>query len=68
MGDQFDLGYAFFFFFFWGQEKEHISKDIVNTSPGWEDPLEKATVTLSSILAWRILYNPWGHKELDTTE
>ena len=32
--------------------------------------------TLSSILAWRILwteepgglYSPWGHKELDTTE
>ena len=25
-------------------------------SLGWEDPLEKGTVTLSSILAWRI---PW---------
>ena len=44
-------------------------------SLGWEDPLEKRTVTLSSILAWRI---PWteepgrlqsmGCKELDTTE
>ena len=42
---------------------------------GWEDPLEKGTVTLSSIPAWKI---PWteelgrlqsmGHKELDTTE
>ena len=44
-------------------------------SLGREDPLEKGTATLSSILAWRI---PWteepgglqsmGHKELDTTE
>jgi len=25
-------------------------------SLGWEDPLEKATATHSSILAWR---NPW---------
>ena len=25
-------------------------------SPGWEDPLEKGTVTHSSILAWEI---PW---------
>ena len=24
--------------------------------PGWEDPLEKGTVTRSSILAWRILW------------
>ena len=45
-------------------------------SLGWEDPLEKGTATHSSILAWRIpwteepggLYNPWGYKELDTTE
>ena len=39
-------------------------------SLGWEEPLEKKTATLSSILAWRI---PWtiqstGHKVLDTTE
>ena len=44
-------------------------------SLGWEDPVEKAMATHSSILAWRI---PWmeelgglqstGHKELDTTE
>ena len=26
-------------------------------SLGWEDPLEKATATYSSILAWRI---PWA--------
>ena len=45
-------------------------------SLGWEDSLEKGMATLSSILAWRILwteepgglYSPWGHKELDTTE
>ena len=43
-------------------------------SPGWEGPLEKEMATHSSILAWRIpwtdygkLYNPWDHKELDTT-
>ena len=42
---------------------------------GWEDPLEKEMATHSSILAWeshgqRSLagYNPWGHKESDTTE
>ena len=44
------------------------------SSLGREDPLEKGTVTLSSILAWRVPwteepgYSPWGHKELDTTE
>ena len=31
---------------------------------GWEDPLKKGKVTLSSILA----YSPWGHKGLETTE
>ena len=35
---------------------------------GWEDPLEKGKATHSSILAWRIPYNPWSHKELDPTE
>ena len=35
---------------------------------GWEDPLEKGTAIHSSILAWKILYSPWGHKESDTTE
>ena len=34
----------------------------------WEDPLEKESATHSSILAWRIPYSPWGHKESDTTE
>ena len=33
-----------------------------------EDPLEKESATHSSILAWRIPYSPWGHKESDTTE
>ena len=42
-------------------------------SLGWEDPLEKGMVTLSSILAWRILwslvgYSPWGCEESDMTE
>ena len=40
---------------------------------GWEDPLEKETETLSSILAWRIPwaerslagYSPWGCKRLN---
>ena len=42
---------------------------------GWEDPLEKEMTMHSSILAWIIPwteepggYNPWSHKELDTTE
>ena len=34
----------------------------------WEDPLEKGKATYSSILDWRILYSPWGCKELDTTK
>ena len=35
-------------------------------SLGWADPLEKRTVTHSSILTWRIPWTvyPWGHKEL----
>ena len=37
-------------------------------SLAWEVPLEKEMATHSSILAWRILYSPWGHKELDMTE
>ena len=43
-------------------------------SPG-EDPLEKEMETHSSMLGWTIHgqrslvgYNPWGHKESDTTE
>ena len=44
-------------------------REIWVRSPGWEDPLEKGTATLSSILAWRIPWTiPWGCKELDTTE
>ena len=52
-------------------------------SLGWGDSLEAGMATHSSIFAWRIPwtedgripwmeepggYNPWGHKELDTTE
>ena len=44
-------------------------------SLGQEDPVEKEMATHSSILAWEISYreepggyNPWGHKESDTTE
>ena len=37
-------------------------------SLGWEDPLEKGKATRSSILACRIQWGPWGHKESDTTE
>ena len=44
-------------------------------SLGWEDPLDKEMTTHFSILAWRVPwtgelvgYNPWGHKESDTTE
>jgi len=38
-------------------------------SLGWEDPLEKALASHSSILAWKthgqrslVGYSPWGHK------
>ena len=44
-------------------------------SLGWEDPLEEAMATHSSVLAWRIPwteepggYSPWGHRESDMTE
>ena len=40
-----------------------------------EDPLEEETETHFSIFAWKIpwteepiVYSPWGHKELDTTQ
>ena len=35
--------------------QETLVRSLVR-SLGWEDPLEKGTATLSSILAWRI---PW---------
>ena len=35
-------------------------------SLGGEDLLEKGTATHSSVLAWRIPWTPWGHKESDT--
>ena len=36
----------------------------------WEDPLELDMATHSSVFAWKIPWTeePWGHKELDTTE
>ena len=44
-------------------------------SLGWEDPLEKATATHSSILPGEFHgqrsqagYSPWGRKEVETTE
>ena len=37
-------------------------------SLGWEDLLEKGKAINSRILACRILYSPWGCKELDMTE
>ena len=37
-------------------------------SLGGEDSLEKGKATHFSILAWRILYSPWGCKESDATE
>ena len=36
-------------------------------SLGWEDSLEKGTVTHAGILDWRIPWT-WGRKESDTTE
>ena len=44
-------------------------------SLGWEDPLEKETVTHSILLPGKfhgqrrlVVYSPWGRKESDTTE
>ena len=34
----------------------------------WEDPLGKGKATHSSILAWRIPWTVWGHKESDMTK
>ena len=44
------------------------TRDTWVRSLGWKDPLEKGKATHSSILAWRIPYSPWGHKESDRTE
>ena len=33
-------------------------QEILVRSLGWEDPLEKGKATYSSILAWRILWDP----------
>ena len=57
----------------------HLSVNMVKNLPamwetwvlsvGWEDPLEKAKATHSSILARKIPWaSPWGGKESDATE
>ena len=60
-----------------GSDSEESASNVgdVGSSLGWENPLEKGTTTLSSILAWRIPWteepkgcSPRGHKESDTTE
>ena len=50
-------------------------QEIQVQSLGWEDPLDEKMETHSSILlAWKtpkteelVGFNPWGHKESDTT-
>ena len=42
--------------------------EVLGSILGWEDPLEKGKSTHSSILAWRIPWTIWNHKELDMTE
>ena len=37
-------------------------------SLGWEDPLEKGKATYYWRKEFHGLYNPWGHKQSDTTE
>ena len=37
-------------------------------SLGLEDPLDKGIAKHAHILAWRIPYSPWGHKESDMPE
>ena len=56
--------------------KNHLrkqeTKEMQVGSLGWEDPLEEAMATHSSIFAWRIPwteepgggYSPWGHKRV----
>ena len=51
-----------------GKESACNAGDLDSTSLGWEDPLEKGKAAHSSILAWRILWTVWGHRESDTTE
>jgi len=60
----------------WHSGKESAKQETWVQSLGWEDPLEEEMATLSSILAWEILWTeepgrvqsgPWDHKQLDTT-
>ena len=50
------------------KESARNAGDLGSRSLGWEDPLEKEKASHSSVLAWRIPWNPWGRKESDTTE
>jgi len=62
--------YAYITGFPWdsaGKESTAMRESWVQ-SLGWEDLLEKGRAIYSSILACRILYSPWGCKELDMTE
>ena len=61
---------------FWGFPNSSVGKESTCNAGdpgcflGWEEPLEKGKATHSSIWPGEFhgLYNPWGHKELDTTE
>ena len=48
-------------------KKPPVVWDTWAQSLGWEDSLEKGTVTHAGILDWRIPWT-WGRKESDTTE
>ena len=50
-----------------GKESPAMQENWV-LSMGLEDPLEKGMATHSNILAWRMPWSPWGHKESDITE
>ena len=63
----------------WWLRERALSKEFLVKNPpaitetrvqtlGWEDPLEKGTVTHSSILVWIMDYSPWDLEELDRTE
>ena len=48
---------------------KHANAGDLDSSLGWEDPLETRMATYSSILAWSLVgYIQWSHKELDITE
>ena len=80
-GISFILGFFFFFFWSWGfpGSADGEESDCRARGPGfhpWVRKIPWRNGPCPSILAWRIpwtegpggLYNPWGHKESDTTE